>query len=203
MGTDRRRRRERNDCSGCASSRNHFRRVGHALGSRVERGGSGRTKPGTANTGSGTNRLDATAGIFKGRSSRSLLREPIPFQNNGRCTHMDPDQPDLTRPEPGIPRNLDAVSAKDVDRNGTRGVIYTIAPSPLRAPLLWIGTDDGLIQLTQDDGKTWADVTPRELTPWSKVAMIEASHVDPNVAYAAVDRHRLTANDPRTEGRRG
>ena len=62
------------------------------------------------------------------------------------------------------------------------------------APLLWIGTDDGLIKRTPDDGKTWEDVTPRELTPWSKVAMIEASHFDTNGAYAALDRHRLTEN---------
>jgi hypothetical protein len=104
---------------------------------------------------------------------------------------------DLTRPNPTDPPNLDAATAGDFDRNrGKGGVIYTIAPSPLRAPLIWIGTDDGLIKVTQDDGKTWADVTPRELTPWSKVTMIEASHVDPNVAYAAVDRHRLTDNEP-------
>ena len=61
----------------------------------------------------------------------------------------------------------------------------------MQAPLLWIGTDDGYIHVTQDDGKTWTNVTPRELTPWSKVVMIEASHFDANEAYAAVDRHRL------------
>jgi photosystem II stability/assembly factor-like uncharacterized protein len=104
--------------------------------------------------------------------------------------------PDLTLPEPGIPRNLDAVSTKDVDRNGTRGVIYTIAPSPLRAPLLWIGTDDGLIQLTPDDGKTWQNVTPSALTPWSRVTTIEASHFDVNEAYVSVDRHQLADFNP-------
>jgi photosystem II stability/assembly factor-like uncharacterized protein len=104
---------------------------------------------------------------------------------------------DLTRPNPGIPPNLDAATAADVDaQRGNRGVIYTIAPSPVRAPLLWIGTDDGLIKVTEDDGKSWRDVTPKEMTPWSKVTMIEASHSDANEAYAAVDRHRLEDNDP-------
>jgi len=103
---------------------------------------------------------------------------------------------DLTRPDPGVPATLDAAAAAQVDRNGKRGVIYTIAPSPLRAPLLWIGTDDGLIQLTQDDGKTWQNVTPTAITSWSRVTMIEASHVDPNVAYASVDRHQLQDFDP-------
>ena len=102
---------------------------------------------------------------------------------------------DLTRPSPIDPPNLDEATAKDADaRRGKGGVIYSIAPSRLVAPLLWIGTDDGLIKRTPDDGKTWEDVTPRELTPWSKVAMIEASHFDTNGAYAALDRHRLTEN---------
>src|SRR5260370_6718179 len=56
---------------------------------------------------------------------------------------------------------------------------------------MWAGTDDGLIQVTRDEGKTWENVTPPELTPWSKVTHIEASHSDAGTAYAAVDRHRL------------
>jgi len=104
---------------------------------------------------------------------------------------------DLTRPDPSAPANLDAATAADFDGvRGRGGVIYTIAPSPLRAPLIWIGTDDGLIKLTPDEGKTWRDVTPRELTPWSKVVMMDASHFDPDESYAAVDRHRLTDNEP-------
>jgi photosystem II stability/assembly factor-like uncharacterized protein len=104
--------------------------------------------------------------------------------------------PDLTRPDPGIPSTLDATAAAATDRNGKRGVIYTIAPSPLRAALLWIGTDDGLIQLTQDDGKTWANVTPRAMTAWSRVTMIEASQFAEGTAYASVDRHQLQDFDP-------
>jgi len=98
---------------------------------------------------------------------------------------------DLTRPDAGVPSTLDAAAAAQVDRNGKRGVIYAVAPSPLRAPLLWIGTDDGLIQVTQDDGKTWQNVTPNAITAWSRVTMVEASHFDPNAAYASVDRHQL------------
>jgi photosystem II stability/assembly factor-like uncharacterized protein len=98
---------------------------------------------------------------------------------------------DLTRPDPGIPPNLDATAAAATDRNGKRGVIYAVAPSPLRAPLIWIGTDDGLIQVTPDDGATWRDVTPAAMTAWSRVTAIEASHFDPGTAYASVDRHQL------------
>jgi photosystem II stability/assembly factor-like uncharacterized protein len=99
--------------------------------------------------------------------------------------------PDLTREDPGVPANLDAATAADAPASKRRGVIYTIAPSPTRAGEIWVGTDDGLIQLTRDEGKTWNDVTPKELTPWSKVTHIAASRFDAGKAYAAVDRHRL------------
>jgi photosystem II stability/assembly factor-like uncharacterized protein len=105
---------------------------------------------------------------------------------------------DMTRENPGVPPNLDAATAADVPQPQSKrlGVIYSIAPSAVKAPLLWIGTDDGYIHVTQDDGKTWANVTPRELNAWSKVVMLEASHFDANEAYAAVDRHRLEDNEP-------
>jgi photosystem II stability/assembly factor-like uncharacterized protein len=99
--------------------------------------------------------------------------------------------PDLTREDPRVPPNLDAATAADAPEGKRRGVIYTIGPSHARAGEIWAGTDDGLIQLTQDEGKTWSNVTPPELTPWSKVTHIEASHSDTGTAYAGVDRHRL------------
>src|SRR5256714_845978 len=104
--------------------------------------------------------------------------------------------PDLTREDPGVPPNLDAATASDAPEGKRRGVIYTIAPSPLRAQTIWVGTDDGLIQRTDDDGKTWQNVTPPELTAWSKVVMLDASHFDVAEAYAAIDRHRLEDYEP-------
>jgi photosystem II stability/assembly factor-like uncharacterized protein len=104
--------------------------------------------------------------------------------------------PDLTRPDPGIPSNLDATAAAQVDRNGKRGVVYTISPSPTSAPLIWVGTDDGLIHVTANDGAQWQNVTPPAITPWARVSMVEASHFDSNTAYASVDRHQLQDFDP-------
>lgn len=103
---------------------------------------------------------------------------------------------DMTREDPGVPPNLDEATAADAPKDKRRGVIYSIAPSPLRASTVWIGTDDGLIHKTDDDGKSWSNVTPPDLTPWSKVVMLVASHFDVNAAYAAIDRHRLTDNEP-------
>jgi len=104
--------------------------------------------------------------------------------------------PDLTREDSGVPPNLDEVTAADAPEGKRRGVIYTIAPSPLHAPTVWVGTDDGYIQMTNDDGKSWKNVTPQELKPWSKVVMMDASHFDTSEAYAAIDRHRLEDYEP-------
>jgi len=99
--------------------------------------------------------------------------------------------PDLTRTDPGAPPNLDPATVADAPPYARRGVVYTIAPSPVRAHVIWAGTDDGVIELTRDEGKTWHDVTPAGLGAWSKVGIMEASHFDADTAYAAIDRHRL------------
>jgi photosystem II stability/assembly factor-like uncharacterized protein len=110
--------------------------------------------------------------------------------------HWTQISPDLTREDPGVPPNLDEAAAADAPQGKRRGVIYTIAPSPVSAPLVWVGTDDGLIQVSRDDGKTWQDVTPELITSWSKVTMMEASHFDAGEAYAAVERHQLEDYEP-------
>jgi len=86
-------------------------------------------------------------------------------------------------------------TAENAEQRGY-GVVFTIAPSPLRADEIWAGSDTGLIHLTTDDGKTWNNVTPPGLSPWSKISLIEASHFDPATAYAAVDQHRLDDQKP-------
>jgi photosystem II stability/assembly factor-like uncharacterized protein len=93
-------------------------------------------------------------------------------------------------------QNWRAISPDLTVRPGTenekqRGVIYAIAPSPRRAGEIWVGTDTGLVQFTEDGGKTWRNVTPPALAAWSKISLIEASHFDAGGAYLAVDRHRL------------
>jgi photosystem II stability/assembly factor-like uncharacterized protein len=99
--------------------------------------------------------------------------------------------PDLTRESPEIPANLAAFSAGDPEKGKHRGTIYALAPSLKEAETIWAGTDDGLIQLTRDAGKSWKNVTPPQLTPWSKVSILEASHFEAGTVYAAVNRFRL------------
>ncbi len=101
---------------------------------------------------------------------------------------------DLTRENPGTPASVGTLIRKNAEKQ--RGVIYALAPSFKNVNMLWAGTDDGLIWRTQDGGKNWSDITPKELTPWSKVTQISASHFDEATAYASVSRFRVDDNHP-------
>jgi photosystem II stability/assembly factor-like uncharacterized protein len=98
--------------------------------------------------------------------------------------------PDLSRPKADIPSSL-GVYAGDAAKTEHRGVIYAIGPSPLSVNVIWTGSDDGVVHVTKDGGASWTDVTPKELTAWSKVTQIDASHVDAATAYISVSRFRV------------
>lgn len=98
---------------------------------------------------------------------------------------------DLSRPSWTAPANVGSYRGSPAAASSRRGVVYAIAPSPIDGNIIWAGTDDGLIHLTRDAGKTWTDVTPSQLTPWAKVSIMDASHFDTTSAYAAVNTLRL------------
>jgi photosystem II stability/assembly factor-like uncharacterized protein len=102
-----------------------------------------------------------------------------------------PISPDLSRPESGVPPSIGSMLSKNPDAVKKRGVIYALGPSFHDVNTLWAGTDDGWVWITHDGGKNWSNITPPELTPWSKVTQIEASHFDENSAYASVSRFRV------------
>ena len=111
--------------------------------------------------------------------------------------HWTAISPDLTREHPATPPNLDPDTAKIRASNGAHlGVIYAIAPSRVADHDLWVGTDDGSIWRTKDEGAHWDNVTPQGLSNWSKVGIIDASHFDAETAYVAIDRHRLDDRKP-------
>jgi photosystem II stability/assembly factor-like uncharacterized protein len=99
--------------------------------------------------------------------------------------------PDLTRNDrskqkpSGGPITLDITSVEYYD------TVFTVAESPVKKDMIWAGTDDGLVQLTQDGGKHWTNVTPPEMPEWSMVSLVEASHHDAATAFIAVDRHKF------------
>ncbi len=136
--------------------------------------------------------------VFSKQGPRRLyLGNQKIFRTGDGGAHWEAISPDLTRENPDVPPNVDAVTAANNERQGPRrGVVYAIAPSPVDANLVWAGTDDGLVWKTDDDGAHWDYVTPPALNAWSKVGVIEASHFDKDTAYAAVDRHRLDDRKP-------
>jgi photosystem II stability/assembly factor-like uncharacterized protein len=104
--------------------------------------------------------------------------------------------PDLSRESWDVPATVGIYNTESVQKMARRGVIYTVAPSPRDINTLWAGTDDGLIHVTRDGGKTWKNVTPPGIPAWSKVSLIEAGHTDVNTAYAAVNSIRLDDMHP-------
>src|SRR6266478_3559574 len=113
------------------------------------------------------------------------------FKSTDGGNAWTPISPDLARASYDTPPNLGVFAAYDPEKGKHRGVIYAVAPSFKDANTIWAGTDDGLIYITQDAGKSWQNVTPPELKPWSKVSIIEASHFDAGTAYAAINSFRL------------
>ena len=104
--------------------------------------------------------------------------------------HWKKVSPDLTGAKKDKQDETLPLSVSNASERGM-GVIYSFSFSLLKKGLIWAGTDDGQIQLTKDNCKSWENVTPKQLKPWSKVSIIEASPFDIKTAYAAIDRHRL------------
>lgn len=130
--------------------------------------------------------------VFSPLDSRTLyFAANVLFKTTDQGRSWSIISPDLTRESYETPPNLGAFSEGDPEKGKHRGTIYALAPSFKEPDTIWAGTDDGLIQITRDAGKSWKNITPPQLKPWSKVSILEASHFDPSTAYAAVNSFRL------------
>lgn len=112
------------------------------------------------------------------------------FKTTDGGAHWQAISPDLTRND----KSKQQPSGGDITRDDTGteyyDTIFAVAESTLAKGLIWVGTDDGLIQITRDEGKTWTNVTPKDMPEWSRVSQIDASRHDAGTAYVAVDRHQ-------------
>ena len=113
------------------------------------------------------------------------------WQTSDGGQHWAQISPDLTRKSFEVPASVGKFRSQPSAQPRQRGVIYTVAPSPLEKNRIWAGTDDGLIHVTTDGGKNWKDVTPPVITAWQKISLMDAGHFDANTAYAAVNTIRL------------
>jgi photosystem II stability/assembly factor-like uncharacterized protein len=95
--------------------------------------------------------------------------------------------PDLSREQPDVPESIGVYRTPEMKTMARRGVIYAVSPSPLDVNVIWAGTDDGLVHVTRDAGRTWTNVTPPELRAWDKVSQIDAGRFDTNTAYIAIN----------------
>ena len=111
--------------------------------------------------------------------------------------HWTQASPDLTRKTFDLPANIGKFADQPTAKAKQRGVIYAVAISPLDSRHIWAGTDDGLLHVTTDAGAHWTDVTGNTLTPFEKVSILEASHFDPQTAYAAINTLRLDVMRPK------
>jgi photosystem II stability/assembly factor-like uncharacterized protein len=118
------------------------------------------------------------------------------FKTNNGGHSWQVISPDLTRETWAIPATVGIYNTESLAKMQRRGVIYTVAPSPIDPSTIWAGTDDGLIQVTRDGGKTWKNVTPPGIPDWSKISLIDAGHTDAATAYAAVNAIRLDDMHP-------
>jgi len=113
----------------------------------------------------------------------------VVFQTEDRGMHWHPISPDLTRnikahQQPsGGPLALDVSSAEFSDN------ILDIEGSPVHKGEIWVGTDDGLVQLTVDGGAHWTNVTPPGVPPFGRVEIVAPSPLVDGTAYAVIDRH--------------
>ncbi|MDE2091152.1 MAG: exo-alpha-sialidase [Gammaproteobacteria bacterium] len=96
---------------------------------------------------------------------------------------------DLTRNEP--PTQMPSGGPVDLDQSGAEIFpdISALAVSPLDGKVLWAGSADGLVHITTDGGRHWADITPKDLPQWAQISSIEPSHVAKDTAYLTASRY--------------
>lgn len=132
----------------------------------------------------------------RAESKEAYYGSNVLFETRDRGRTWRQISPDLTRNDPdkqrvaGGPINTDVSGAEFYD------TIFDIAPSGIDAQRIWIGTDDGLVQLTTDGAAHWRNVTPQGVAPWGRVDTIEASLADAARAYVAIDRHAMGDSRP-------
>jgi photosystem II stability/assembly factor-like uncharacterized protein len=99
--------------------------------------------------------------------------------------------PDLTKHDPATLGASGGPITKDQTSIEYYATVFALQESPIAHGLLWAGSDDGLIHVTRDGGKTWKNVTPKGLPEWTRISIIDPSPHNPGTAYVAANRYQL------------
>ena len=120
------------------------------------------------------------------------------FKTSNGGQSWDAISPDLTRNDKSKQKWSGGPITGDNTGVEVYDTIFVIAESPAQKDLIWVGSDDGLVHVTRDGGKTWKNVTAamRGIPEWGTVSMIEPSRLDAGTAYVVVDAHRLDDMHP-------
>jgi len=109
-------------------------------------------------------------------------------ENEGQS--WDIISPDLTRSDPEKLKSSGGPITQDNTSVEYYCTIFAAQESPLKEGLLWVGSDDGLIHVTQDGGKTWDNVTPKGMPEWMMINSIEPSAFDEGTCYVAGTKYK-------------
>ncbi|MBV6428661.1 MAG: hypothetical protein KIPDCIKN_03198 [Haliscomenobacter sp.] len=104
--------------------------------------------------------------------------------------------PDLTYADPETLGLSGGVITNDMNGPEIYATVFALAPSFHDINTLWAGSDDGKIHITRNGGKTWTDITPKDLPKFSRVSIIDASRHDPGTAYVAANRYQVDDRQP-------
>jgi photosystem II stability/assembly factor-like uncharacterized protein len=127
---------------------------------------------------------------------RMYVGSSVIFQTDDEGQTFRPISPDLTRHDPRTLGSSGGPITKDQTSVEYYATVFTIAESPRTAGVIWAGSDDGLVNITRDGGKTWKNVTPPGLPEWARISMIEASNFGAGTAYVAANRYQLDDMKP-------
>ncbi|MBL8218054.1 MAG: glycosyl hydrolase [Bryobacterales bacterium] len=97
---------------------------------------------------------------------------------------------DLTRNDKSKQTSSGGPITKDNTSVEYYGTIFAVAESPVKKGVLWTGSDDGLVHVSEDNGRNWRNVTPKDMPEWSQINSIEASPHDPASAYIAATMYK-------------
>ena len=124
-------------------------------------------------------------------SNTLYVGSSVVFRSTNDGQSFTPISPDLTRHDPRTLGSSGGPITKDQTSVEYYGTVFTIAESPVKAGVIWAGSDDGLVHVTRNAGTSWTNVTPRGIPEWSRISIIEPSHFSPGTAYLAANHYQM------------